>query len=336
MIEKYISELLYSHDCVIVPNLGGFLASNQNASVSASTQTIFPPFRKLAFNIYLRRNDGLLANHLVSFENMTYSEAMNEIEKFVSLCLETIDSGRKMALANIGTLCYDGERNIQFEANRQANHLLDSFGMQPVHFSPRVKLPESEKRSIASRPSIPLKKRKITSVKTRNILGAIGLTAAIAWFSFNLYLVTPKNYQSTSLSPFDSQAIIPNKDTFNKSVQLTPPAVTPAQVETVYVAAVVPEKTEEKPEAIKPVVVPESRPEIVLTSFHHHVVSGVFKIRENAESQVQMLRAKGFSTATIIEANGRNYVTFGSFSSQSAAMSMADTLGKDSAWVWKN
>lgn len=330
--EKYISELLYTHDCVIVPNLGGFLASGQSSYVSPASHSIFPPYRKLAFNIYLRQNDGLLANHLVAFENMTYEEAMKEIERFVSSCFDTLDQGRKVVLHNIGSLYYDSEKNIQFEADRSVNYLIDSFGLQPVHFSPVQKTTSVNTPPVQSRPSVAEKPGKNNARRARNILGAVGITAAIAWFSFNLYLVTPKKYQSVSLTSFDSQSFVPKKDTVTTIRSYIPE---PVKVETVYVASVSPEtKPESQPaKAEEPV---QTIPSAMISSGHHHVVSGVFKIRENAEAKLSELQRSGFTSAHIIGANGRNYVTFGSFSTHADAAVMADSLRSDSAWIWKN
>ena len=69
-ISKHINELLFDHDCVIVPSLGGFLASNESSHVVLPNHIIFPPYRRIAFNVYLKQNDGLLANHLVKKENI--------------------------------------------------------------------------------------------------------------------------------------------------------------------------------------------------------------------------------------------------------------------------
>lgn len=329
-LEQHIGELLYTHDCVIVPNLGGFLASNQSSSVSAISHSIYPPFRKIAFNIYLRQNDGLLANQLVTIENVTYEEAIRQIDRFVTDCLDRLDQGRRVFLHNIGTLYYDAERNIQFEASRSVNYLIDSFGLQPVHFSPVQKTTESPKAIPADRPSVPSTSMRSKAKRARNILGVVGITAAIAWFSFNLYLVSPKKYQSTSLATYDSQSFIPKKDT--TVVQTVVPQ--PSVPETVYVASVPPEqseplKTENTETKTAEVITPA-------TGFSFHVISGVFRIRENAEAQLQSLRQRGFGDAVIIEANGRNYVAYGSFSTNQQAITMADSLRSDSAWIWKN
>src|SRR5690348_3823265 len=100
-ISRHINELLFDHDCVIVPSLGGFLASSQPASIVMPNRIIYPPYRRIAFNVYLRQNDGLLANHLISIENITYAEAVRKIESFVYSCIETLESGKKVSIAEV-------------------------------------------------------------------------------------------------------------------------------------------------------------------------------------------------------------------------------------------
>ena len=330
-IERYIHELLFTNDCVIVPRLGGFLASNQSAGISQTSLTIFPPYRRIAFNIFLRQNDGLLANHILEFENITYASALEHIEKFVSECLNEMDRGKKVILKDIGTLSYDKEKNIQFEANRAVNHSLDSFGMQPVHFAPLKKTQEPEIQLPVIRKSVS-PTRTITIRRSRNAIGILAISAAVVWFAVNLYLIAPKTYQSTSLSPFDSQLFVPKKDAVKKSIPIavlpeTTHAV-PSRIETVFVASVTPEK--QKPGTELP------QPTITSSSLHTHVIAGVFKIRENAEHQVEELKRIGFTSSEIIEANGRHYVTFGSFSSKAEATLLMDSLQtlNQAGWIW--
>ena len=116
---RHISELLFEHDCVIVPALGGFLASNQASRVLLPNHTIFPPYRRIAFNVYLKQNDGLLANHIVESEDISFSEATQLIDSFTLGCFETLDNGKKVNITDIGILFYDKEKNLQFEAFRK-------------------------------------------------------------------------------------------------------------------------------------------------------------------------------------------------------------------------
>jgi hypothetical protein len=331
--------LLFDHDCVIVPSLGGFLASNRSANLSLQTNVIQPPFRKIAFNVYLKQNDGLLANHLVSYENITYTNAVKKIEEFVNNCREEMSSGKKIYIHDVGQLFYDKEKNVQFEAAKNSNHLRDSFGFEPVHFIP-IQREVSKVLKNNSRPSIP----PLRKLPVRISKGLILISAAIVWFAFNLYILVPKNYNASSLNPFEAQpAKTEIKKADNKSLQTEP-----AKIETVYVASVNPlSPSEEKeiPEELKVTESPEIRndnPAFDLPSSgsdrHFFVVAGVFRIHENAENLLHELKEQGFANARIIKANRRSYVAYDGFDTKGLAASAADNLGKKDfpGWVWSN
>ena len=57
-ISKYISELLFLHDCVIIPEFGGFVGNNKSAVLNEITRTISPPSKEILFNLNLQTNDG--------------------------------------------------------------------------------------------------------------------------------------------------------------------------------------------------------------------------------------------------------------------------------------
>ena len=63
-IDVYISDLLYSYDCVVIPDFGGFVANYASAKVQAVQHKITPPSKKISFNKNLRTNDGLLNNYI--------------------------------------------------------------------------------------------------------------------------------------------------------------------------------------------------------------------------------------------------------------------------------
>lgn len=54
IIEKYISELLYQYDCVIIPGFGGFIGNYSPALIDPIYHTFHPPYKSLLFNINLK------------------------------------------------------------------------------------------------------------------------------------------------------------------------------------------------------------------------------------------------------------------------------------------
>lgn len=341
-IEQHISELLFDHDCVIVPSLGGFLASNQNSVITAS-QVLLPPFRKIAFNVYLKNNDGLLANHLVEYDHISYQDALVRIEKFVSTCLFEMNSGKKIYLNNIGTIFYDREHNVQFEASRNSNHLKDSFGMDALQLIPvnrEVSSNEKLKPILREiRPSQPAKRVTSSRIKrSSKIVGVVALAATALWFSFNLYLVNPKQFQTATLNPFDTQSVLKIKDTST----FPPTAIKndhSSKVETVYVKTTTPVDLKTSIESSTPIAAPEKNKMAVSPvqiNQHHFIVAGVFKIEENATAFVEQLHKEGFANASITKANHRWYVYYQGFESRNEAIAMNDSLKKNNlqGWIW--
>ena len=46
-VAHYISELLFLHDCVIVPEFGGFVGNKKSAQLNKTTGTLTPPSKQI-------------------------------------------------------------------------------------------------------------------------------------------------------------------------------------------------------------------------------------------------------------------------------------------------
>ena len=137
-IDKYIHELLYQHDCVIVPGLGGFIANYQSAYFNPSLQIFYPPSKKVAFNSELKENDGLLAKYVSKKTDCSYDEATKSIHEAVRTIYESLKTNKLVEIDKVGTLRYNKESNIEFNPGNESNFLLSSFGMSPVQ-APAIK-----------------------------------------------------------------------------------------------------------------------------------------------------------------------------------------------------
>lgn len=136
LVQKHIingiSELLYTHDYVVVPGFGGFVSRPQNAHYSLSRETLFPPSKSILFNVQLKQNDGILANWLKEKINCDFSQATKHLEEFALHCKMLLDTKRRLEFDNLGLFYLDFENNICFEPKIDVNFLIDSFGLSPV------------------------------------------------------------------------------------------------------------------------------------------------------------------------------------------------------------
>lgn len=142
-ISKYIQDLLFVHDCVILPGFGGFVANYRSARIDENQQMVFPPSKDLGFNRNLTQNDGLLINHLADLENLNYAEAEKAVMFFVEDIRVKIQRGEKVVIDDIGSFWKDKKHNLLFEPVNQ-NYLVDSFGLEQLEL-PNVYKPVEER-----------------------------------------------------------------------------------------------------------------------------------------------------------------------------------------------
>ena len=138
-VEKYINELLYRYDCVIVPNFGGFITNKIGAKVNSFTHTFHPPTKQITFNAHLKQNDGLVVNYIAAVENISFEKALVKISTTVASWNESLKNGA-VVFENIGALAFNEEKQLIFEPQKEHNFLTNSFGLSTVS-SPAIKHP---------------------------------------------------------------------------------------------------------------------------------------------------------------------------------------------------
>ena len=74
-VEDHIKELLFRHDCVIIPNFGGLVSNPVSSKINTVSGTIFPPSKLIVFNKNLSINDGLLINHISKKEKISINDS---------------------------------------------------------------------------------------------------------------------------------------------------------------------------------------------------------------------------------------------------------------------
>jgi cell division septation protein DedD len=152
-IAKHITELLYYHDCVILPELGGFIANYRSANIDPQRKLIHPPGKNVLFNKHVKVNDGLLASKLVKEESISYDKAIKELTRFINRTKKQINSGERVVLDKVGVLYLDKENNIQFIQD-STNFLTSSFGLPSVDLIPVEKEVVKEVEKAADEPKI--------------------------------------------------------------------------------------------------------------------------------------------------------------------------------------
>ncbi len=134
---RYISDLLYKNDCVVIPGFGGFITEYTPARVNRLTNSMMPPCKKIIFNEKLQENDGLLAHYISTSNGITYKEAVDQITKFTTYCHDLLKQKKKVRFPEIGVLWNNDEGKLFFEPEPTENYLESSFGLSNVS-SPKL------------------------------------------------------------------------------------------------------------------------------------------------------------------------------------------------------
>ena len=132
IVERNIRELLFEHECVIIPGLGGIISKYRPAQINVPAKRIEPPSRSLSFNRNLANNDGLLIDHISRNEDISYVSAKAIVEEFVNRCRERLESGKGVIMEEIGRIHQNPDGNLIFAPDNGSNFLPSSFGLRAV------------------------------------------------------------------------------------------------------------------------------------------------------------------------------------------------------------
>ena len=347
-VDKHISDLLYAHDCVIVPNLGGFVANYAPAKIHLAQHTFTPPSKNIIFNKHLKNNDGLLANHIVTAENTSYPEALKYLHHFTSTTNVQLKNGAKVTIEDVGTLFLDAERNIQFEQGT-INYLQDAFGLSRFQ-SPPIKRDTIGKRiekEFIDRGPIPAEKKKVNIKRLVALAIATPLVFAMIWIPLKTDLL--KNSSYSALNPFAVSGIPKNvvlentKPDFSKN-EVSEPALLPN--DTIKFSGINSSAKNSQPVttsiADSPIVeavkadsthVAAKDPNLDL-DLKFHLITGCFQIEDNANRFLTDLQSQNITASIIGKRNGLYVVSSGDYATRKEAFMELKELKKSQPDAW--
>ena len=138
-IAEAISDLLFVRDTVVVPGLGAFVRRPRSAKVDLETNSFSMPSSQISFDASLREENDIIIRYLVDNFKISENEARRLLFHFVSDSFNSLKSGNKVVLKDIGTLSFGPDNEIVFEQDETANYNTDSFGLCDFKLEPIVR-----------------------------------------------------------------------------------------------------------------------------------------------------------------------------------------------------
>lgn len=312
---SHIEFLLHEHNCVIVPDLGGFVV-NSIPSKKDGISTFNVPSCELVFNRDLSHNDGLLAQSYMKTDGLSFEAASRKIEVAVDELKDHLRAQKHVELGTLGSFTMNDDKRFVYTPKKFVRPSL--FGLGKASLKPLIQM----------QTATPVAKPENQKALIRHL----GIGAAAAAAIALLMLILPFNDV-----PTDRQnAQIMSEMGWRKQKQQEQPAATLPATETEAVAS----------ENLQPSVEENGAPAVIQSKTQpsqtadFYVVMGVYERPDVAEQITKTLKEEGFSKTSWLERKGRIDVYVASFSSLSEAESYTAEIHKNypnhrDAWVLK-
>ena len=339
-LERHIEILLLSNDCVIVPELGGFMAHHIDASYDEADNTFLPPLRTLGFNPQLKINDSLLVQSYIEAYDISYPEALQRINDEVHELKMHLQNKGSYELNDIGVLSLNEDGNYVFtpcEAGILTPNLygLSSFEIKPLAQKSVHKEAKDTAKIIDIIPDEEIFEEEIDEVENdeedvvkikfswiRNTVAVAAILLAI----FLLTLPTGKTEMMTrTISNLNNTILwgMMSKDTNASKIEIkkTDIPIKPVKVDTI----------------IKKDTVMTVQKDNVKQGYC--IVLASYVSKQNAQTFIELLKKKGIDSAEVYMHNDVRRVICGNFPTPNDAYIALRSLHQHKelaeAWVYK-
>ncbi|MAZ31405.1 MAG: hypothetical protein CMP57_04840 [Flavobacteriales bacterium] len=340
LVENYIHQLLLKHDCVVLPNLGGFISHYRSAKIHPVSHRLISPSKIIRFNTQINKNDGLLAHYIGDCESISIQAANAIIDSYVLGIKNNLEHKKEAKISKIGLLTIDSKSFISFEANQQENYLLDSFGLEPIQSPPilRKKKSEALQNKIAKKANHLLKNIRSTNWKVAAVLLPLIAISSIISTQNDILKETYANY--AFLNPFKIKPLATYTPRITNNLELITQRnkiaehVEPKKKAKVQVNTVLPLTKEKKKETS---IQNPSRIKVNITKTFtkFHLVAGCFSSKKNAINLSIKLSMEGFDSEIIGQnEQGLYRVVYATYTEKKFAISALERLKKSGKATW--
>lgn len=305
---NYIEKLILTHNCVIIPELGGFVVRQRQAQIQGNEHLIVPPGKEIGFNAELKHNDGLLAEMFMKGHQVDYPTACIMLEKDVSALKTRLNEKRNVNLGKVGRLFLNERSVIQFESSAELI-FPEYYGLAPFRCVELRYLEQPKSISL-----VPKEKEEYIHIRIQRsfVRQIAAFAAAVVLF---VLISTPVKNPATD---YASILYASNEGSRKPVIESPENVITPLIVET-QDALPATDSTLLKPKAEPVVSQPKaSEPMQDLTPAKHtgrcyYIVVGSVETIKAAERQIADQKAKGFTKAGYIDRDNRVRVYVDSF-----------------------
>ena len=362
-----IKNLLHDYDCVIIPELGGFVTNYRPARYDEARSIFHPPGKDISFNRSLKKSDGLLTSFISEKDSISFESASDLIKKEVEEYYTVLNRGERIEFERVGILYFDKSKSLRFHPYDQVNYLAEAFGLQSIYAPEIAKKAEQQAPAKSEEKTarvIPMAQEKPTSEKSTDQeqektetpaagfpWGRVAAGAAVLVLGYAAFVMwrtdfkRPGQLTAAELNPFKP---VESRE-YNATGDLEKmPSISPVdfsnregterwslsqarQVEENGVAI----RWSEAKSQVKSTSIPEASTEDPIEKYRHHIIGGCFSERDNANRYLAKLKRQGFQAYYLDQRNGLHRISMGGFVSRPEALaSLKKIKAEDNASAW--
>ena len=246
-IVAHIERLLWTQDCVILPEWGGFVRQTQPATYNKVTHSFCPAHKELTFNATLRHTDGLLTEAYRKAYSVDYPQAQLLVEEDLQALRNQLQTAHQVSLGRLGTIALGDEEQLIFTPGDESWLNADSYGLKAFTCVPLPLL--EEQQAVAQPVAAPTQKRSVyyIPIHRRALQGLTGAAAAVLLFFCVSTPVTEVSRTAYTASFLPTEITT----TLREAPSSTPPASPTAEEKPIDQESLV-EETTVKPEPVQP------------------------------------------------------------------------------------
>lgn len=319
LIFKHIEFLLPSHNCVIIPDFGGFIVNMEPAIFDQEGQ-LAPPAYSIVFNQALKYNDGLLANSISEAEKTGYDAACRKIKDTVNNIKKELLLKGKVHCGNMGWMTRDENDNIAFICNENIKHPA-YYGLTGMTLQPISNIRHRDNR---------VQKRVLKYAIGSVVAAAIGILVFLSPIGFDYY---QDQYQQSDFTHTLVSAVA--NTTFNTTeIPSVRSGIIVDNINTVVTDSTTLQNDAAIKESAKQADAEQETPQRT-----YYIVVGGEESPTRAANLLNKIKLTGFDNAAIVESADRYRIYIASFYNKQEAERYLDIFRIEnpkyaSAWLY--
>ena len=299
-LDNVLFDLLVHHNCVVIPEFGGFISKRISSRIDYQKGIVHPPSKHLLFNRFLNVDDGLLITSFAQASQEDYDTVKKRLTDFVTELDQRLSNGEEVSFKYIGRLKRTDSGHYSFKQDHSVNLLADAYGLKDLDFvsNEQIKEDSEQQSELQGQLEEPLEINKLKKTRRRTLLkyAAAACILPIALYSFwipfksdlfNSGLISIDDFnpfykkEIGSYEPVPSKTIITEVKKEENTIEKTSDIIVEDSEKVIDVGV------KEKPMIAEIDV--QSK-----TSYNKHYIVGCFSVKENADNFLLKLQEDGF------------------------------------------